>query len=95
MHMDSGLELHHCRALLGAERCGSQAPLLLLKHTGQEGTAVPSYLEVVSKIASSSFPETGVLLLGAMKCGLPRETEPMGHVLVFACICTDRLIWWS
>lgn len=54
--MDSGLGCHHCRALLGAERCGSQAPLPLLKHTEQEGTAVPTYLEVLSKNASSSFP---------------------------------------
>lgn len=50
-HMDSGLGCHPCRA----ERCGSQAPLPLLKHTEQEGTAVPTYLEVLSKNASS-FP---------------------------------------
>ena len=52
VRMDSGLGCHHC----GAERCESQAPLPLLKHTEQEGTAVPTYLEVLSKNASSSFP---------------------------------------
>lgn len=55
----------------------------------------------------AAFPEPGVLLLGAMKCGLPRETEPIGHVHVCVCVCvnmctclrvfvqTERLVWWS
>ena len=43
MHMDSGLECHHCRALLGAERCGSQAPLLLLKQSRKAQLYPPSW----------------------------------------------------
>ena len=46
---------------------------LAASETEQEGTAVPAFLEVESKTASSSFPETGALLLGAMKCGLPER----------------------
>lgn len=66
----------------------------------REGTAVPTYLEVLSKMPPAAFPEPGVLLLGAMKWAPQRDRANRTcarvcvcvckHVHMFACVCTDR-----